>query len=241
MKPAMKQMDERVIKPSVVLSAVTIVSIAVSVGYNVGFGQSFETASVSSRIVNVQADRLKPLLEVLSGEGLTAGGKTTHMRVDPPQNELAANAGSPTAPGEFDIDQLQKDLMLQGVFDGPFSNRFDPATQIAVRNYQRSKGMSETGEVSQALLDQLAFDRKIDSAVSFTASVTSAQAALRIRRVQVELDRLGYNPGPADGKMGLKTTSAIKRYQRRHGLNPTGLVDDQFLAAIGIAAQSAGY
>ena len=237
----MKRFDVRVIKPSVVLSAVAVASIAISVGYNVGFGQSFDTASASNRMVNVQADRLKPLLQALSGEDLMAGRKTTHLRVDPPQRELADQAGTPTAAGAFDIVQLQKDLMLQGVFDGPFSNRFDLATQIAVRTYQRNKGLPENGEVSGTLLDRLAFDRKIDSAVGFTASVTSTRMALRVRRVQTELDRLGYNPGPVDGALGLKTTSAIKRYQRNNGLNLTGLVDDDLLASMGIAAQSAGY
>jgi osmotically inducible lipoprotein OsmB len=39
-----------------------------------------------------------------------------------------------------------------------------------------------------------------------------------VGRVQTGLTRLGYNPGPVDGKLGSRTQSAIRSYQRDHGL-----------------------
>ena len=39
-----------------------------------------------------------------------------------------------------------------------------------------------------------------------------------IARVQAGLQRLGYDPGPVDGVKGAQTESAIRAYQRNHGL-----------------------
>ncbi|MDX1400581.1 MAG: peptidoglycan-binding domain-containing protein [Kiloniellales bacterium] len=39
-----------------------------------------------------------------------------------------------------------------------------------------------------------------------------------VTRVQAGLAQLGYNPGPVDGRMGSQTRTAIKEYQRDHGL-----------------------
>jgi len=47
-----------------------------------------------------------------------------------------------------------------------------------------------------------------------------------VSRVQTALDRLGYDPGPADGVMGPRTSAAIRDYQADHALpvdgRPTG-------------------
>lgn len=45
-----------------------------------------------------------------------------------------------------------------------------------------------------------------------------------IARIQELLIDLGYNPGPADGIVGKKTTEAVKAFQKKAGLNPTGKI-----------------
>ena len=47
--------------------------------------------------------------------------------------------------------------------------------------------------------------------------------------VQVSLQRLGYNPGGADGVMGPATARAIKAYQKSNGLLETGQASPQLL------------
>lgn len=41
--------------------------------------------------------------------------------------------------------------------------------------------------------------------------------------MQVSLQRLGYDPGPIDGVVGIRTKTALQRYQRDHGLLASGL------------------
>lgn len=239
MRSGEEQPEKRKIRPTLVLSIMTAAAMGISIGYNVGFGQTSQIASASSRVVNVHADRLKPLLDALSREAPPANSHTTHMRVaPPPAQSIERLVITDDDAATVDIAQLQRDLILHGVFAGPITNRFDLATQSAVQAYQRDKGLPETGRISQTLLDRLAFERKINSAVGYTASTSSAAGVQNIRRIQRELDRLGFNPGPADGSLGLKTTAAIKQYQRSRGLDPTGLVSEDLIQAMGIDTQS---
>ena len=49
-----------------------------------------------------------------------------------------------------------------------------------------------------------------------------AVAGEGVYRAQLALQRLGYNPGPADGLYGRQTQRAIRRFQRNNGLAITG-------------------
>lgn len=55
----------------------------------------------------------------------------------------------------------------------------------------------------------------------------SAKETLRLS--QEKLTELGYNPGPADGLMGNRTRTAIKRFQRDYKLDETGTIDAKTL------------
>lgn len=47
--------------------------------------------------------------------------------------------------------------------------------------------------------------------------------------IQLALEELGFDPGPTDGKLGPRTTSAIEAYQRSHGLHAEGQPTQQLL------------
>jgi len=57
-----------------------------------------------------------------------------------------------------------------------------------------------------------------------------------IESVVVEAQRLlnakGYDAGPTDGLNGPRTTRAILAYQKDHGLNRTGYVDDELIRSL---------
>jgi peptidoglycan hydrolase-like protein with peptidoglycan-binding domain len=46
------------------------------------------------------------------------------------------------------------------------------------------------------------------------------------------LDRLGYQPGPVDGKIDKETRTAIKAFQGVHGFKPTGEMDSETTALL---------
>jgi peptidoglycan hydrolase-like protein with peptidoglycan-binding domain len=51
---------------------------------------------------------------------------------------------------------------------------------------------------------------------------------------QETLTRFGYEPGPIDGIMRFETASALRAFQRAHGLSVTGRTNPETLATLGI-------
>lgn len=49
-----------------------------------------------------------------------------------------------------------------------------------------------------------------------------------VKEIQQRLLKLGYNIGPtyADGNYGEKTAAAVRKFQQKYGLKPTGIVDE---------------
>ncbi|MCD7111025.1 peptidoglycan-binding protein [Rhizobium sp. DKSPLA3] len=62
-----------------------------------------------------------------------------------------------------------------------------------------------------------------------------------VRAVQAELARHGFYDGEADGRLGPKTTAAIRRFEQANGLPQTGIVSQGLLTALqGGASASSG-
>jgi hyperosmotically inducible protein len=53
-----------------------------------------------------------------------------------------------------------------------------------------------------------------------------------VRTIQEALKDKGYDPGPVDGLMGPRTSSALREYQRTENLQVTGRLDDQTLSSL---------
>jgi peptidoglycan hydrolase-like protein with peptidoglycan-binding domain len=51
----------------------------------------------------------------------------------------------------------------------------------------------------------------------------------RVRDLQTRLRRLGYRPGPVDGRLGPRTQGALRWFAIKHGLKPSGIADAPLL------------
>jgi peptidoglycan hydrolase-like protein with peptidoglycan-binding domain len=76
------------------------------------------------------------------------------------------------------------------------------------------------------------------SSAGMTGPGTQASAPVRLsrnhlRQVQEQLKTAGLYKGPIDGRMGPDTRSAIEQFQQQNGLQGTGKLDQQTLAALG--------
>ena len=61
---------------------------------------------------------------------------------------------------------------------------------------------------------------------------SSTTATLSIRQIQTALKNAGFYKGPIDGKLGQQTKSAIKRFQKAHGLKADGVVGKRTASAL---------
>ena len=101
---------------------------------------------------------------------------------------------------------------------------------LASRNHVESR--MTAAQVAKA--QQLARDWKPrQSKPTFTAPTFQGRDkhsnGHRIVRIQRRLAKLGYNPGPADGKTGHKTNNAIRNYQYDYGLRVDGKPSEHLL------------
>ncbi|WP_305988784.1 peptidoglycan-binding protein [Roseibium sp. MMSF_3544] len=135
---------------------------------------------------------------------------------------------------------LQISLRKIGLYEGPLDGLSGPATERAIRAFERRSGQAETGEASEALLALILLHGDAPQA-SFVpvprakpgSSGTVMQVEDRVAsadvdtdpmlmRIQKALSELGYGPLKADGVMGANTTAAIKRFELDRGLPLTG-------------------
>jgi lipoprotein-anchoring transpeptidase ErfK/SrfK len=76
----------------------------------------------------------------------------------------------------------------------------------------------------------------ISVTVSAQKKAPSADAQ-QILAVQVALDRAGFSPGEIDGRGGPKTRLALSEFQKSAGLQATGVVNKETLAALRVPAE----
>ena len=117
------------------------------------------------------------------------------------------------------IQQAQARLAQLGFDPGPLDGQLGPRTAAALRQLQAIYGLPESGRIDRATLSALTLDQG------------SPDTAL-IRHVQARLRHTGFDPGPVDGRLGLRTAVALRQFQASHGLGVTGKVDDETLAAL---------
>lgn len=73
-----------------------------------------------------------------------------------------------------------------------------------------------------------------DETTRWAGEIAPAQSAdaERVSRVQALLKAQGSYAGPIDGQVSADTKAAVKAFQRKAGLKPTGEVDDALVRAL---------
>jgi peptidoglycan hydrolase-like protein with peptidoglycan-binding domain len=179
---------------------------------------------------------------------------TTRVTVEPGQK------ASRTITLKYDalVEDVQRELLASGHFQGLVDGVTGPRTKIAIENYQRENKIDVTGEISQSLLEHIQYTRKVNQAAEFTGSLETeqplaqpvekplAQVPLKalakpkvvakgdnaVSKLQVRLTMLGYDPGSQSGQLDEGTRSAILIFEMDHGLPMQGKISKGLLAAL---------
>ena len=106
-----------------------------------------------------------------------------------------------------------------------------PRTENAVRTFQRTHNLEPTGELNRQTLVALGIQRSESGEPQYAAAL--------VRTVQETLANRGYKPGAVDGTMSDATQTAVRAFQKSENLQPTGDLNTQTLAALGIPPESA--
>ena len=154
----------------------------------------------------------------------------------------------PTAKPDPVVQQVQGILKDLNFYDGTVDGLTGPATRKAIQAYQLKVGLPGSGEIDNALLDQLGA-RQTTAAIPHpaprpvdTSAVPSAKPTVipvsapadgatqapdaRIVKIQAGLKAFGNDDMQLDGKVGARTKVAIKEFQALFGLPETGEPDE---------------
>lgn len=143
---------------------------------------------------------------------------------------------------------LQVSLRKLGLYVGPLDGVNGPATERAIRAFERKVGQVETGLADEGLLalvhmqgsDLVAVEvppvPRAKPQASGTASssvgldpAAGVDADPKLKKVQFALSELGYGPLTVDGVMGANTEAALRRFELDRGLPMTGQPTPQTL------------
>lgn len=137
------------------------------------------------------------------------------------------------------VARIQQQLSALGFYRGAMDGYFGIDTELAVRDFQRSRGLLEDGivgdQVYQALNGTIPpvtppiVDRPLPEGLTY------GDRGERVQELQRRLTASGY-PVVEDGIYGDETARAVRLFQQERRLPITGRADVRTLEALGIVA-----
>ncbi len=150
------------------------------------------------------------------GVVVLSGCDVVYRFLDKPGAEEKALIGNalPYEPNPT-VEQIQSLLKVYGYYSAKIDGILGRKTRAAIARFQRDNGLEETRFVDRNTWDRMNI---------FEGTELIHNGRLNIRLIQKILQNEEFNPGKVDGKLGPKTTAAIKAFQKAHGLIPDGKV-----------------
>jgi N-acetylmuramoyl-L-alanine amidase len=121
------------------------------------------------------------------------------------------------------VVEIRTILSILGLLDDPDGGaEYDAGTEVAVRAFQQSRGLSVDGEVADETWRALDAARWRLGQRALYQAVTEPLVGDDVRQLQERLLEMGYDLGRADGVYGGYTARAVAQFQREVGLAPDG-------------------
>ena len=124
------------------------------------------------------------------------------------------------------VKTLQEKLKALGYLTGTVDGKYGAGTEAAVKSFQKASGLTETGTADPDTLTAV-YAAKIPVILFKRGAKGDDVSAL-----QQKLKALGYLTGSVDGSYGAGTVKAVEAFQKDNGLEATGRVDEDTMAAL---------
>ena len=155
-----------------------------------------------------------------------APSRVAHARLG--DSVLALGSGYNSPGGSPLVRVVQRDLEAGGYPPGPVDGFYGPRTRHALVAFQAAHGLQVDGVVGPRTWAAL------NEPVLMLGPGAGDQAGGEnvVRSLQRRLAAAGNSPGPIDGRYGVLTEAAVRRFQRAHGLPLTGIAGPSTLALL---------
>lgn len=147
--------------------------------------------------------------------------------------DAAAAADEPRYSRET-IRSVQRTLNNRGFSAGASDGTLNPQTQQALREFQKSENLQDSGRLNPPTLAALGLPEEKDASASAGATRPATASSSTIREMQRRLNARGFDVGAPDGILGTKTREALRDFQRSANLSVTGQPDRRTLDALGM-------
>lgn len=189
------------------------------------------TTGVLSIGILVNAFFGQPTTNRQLAEASDAAAGTARLKVEAPETT------GQTIQLKYDpmVESVQRELAAAGYYKGGIDGVSGRKTRAAIEQYQRTVGISVTGEPSPELAEHIRYTRQIAEVSLFTGTIEpdpDAESRARVRRVQIGLAELAYSPGEINGELTNQTRDAIKSFEHDRKMPETGEVTDALLAEL---------
>jgi peptidoglycan hydrolase-like protein with peptidoglycan-binding domain len=156
-----------------------------------------------------------------------------------PERFQAAPAPA-NVPNQEVVLQAQRQLKALGFNPGDVDGELGAQTQAALREYQRQYRLPQSGTLDEATARSLLPERFQPTVEPSPTPVPTRPGPVPIglsnrevvRRAQIQLRALGFEPGTVDGALGPQTEAAVREYQRAYRLPQTGTLDEATLRSL---------
>ncbi|MEW6492247.1 MAG: peptidoglycan-binding protein, partial [Cyanobacteriota bacterium] len=171
-------------------------------------------------------------------KGLSVNGIAGSTTLAALQGNSPGNSNSDTVaqlrPGSngLAVTQLQNRLKAVGVYNGPVTGYYGQLTEAAVRDFQRSRGLSINGVAGSTTLAALQGVSGNSNTSVAIVPLQRGDRGSRVKSLQERLITLGYYTGPRDSIFGPQTEAALKRYQQDRGLVANGIAEANTFASL---------
>jgi peptidoglycan hydrolase-like protein with peptidoglycan-binding domain len=147
------------------------------------------------------------------------------------RDSSAASPDIPTASADV-TRAVQRELRIRGYETGAADGVEGLVTRAAVMAFEYDHGLPLTGRPTQQLLKYILLGSSGANAKRHPTRAKTAEAAEVIRSVQSSLARLGYSPGPANGRLTGATARAIHEFEVDQALPESGRVSGPLVSRL---------
>jgi hypothetical protein len=138
-------------------------------------------------------------------------------------------SGDAAALAKVQVSGVQVALYRHGYYKGPVDGIAGPLTKRAILDFQRSKGLEADGVVGRRTRAALG---RLGRPLFGARLLKRGMAGFDVSVLQFLLGKQGSRPPSLDGTFGQVTERHVRRFQRRAGLAPDGIVGKRTRAAL---------